>query len=102
MLIPLLLAGTSIVADDLVWQDNPRAWHQQLARIVDVRFNSFGKFASFARQSKTAGVSALMLEPASAGAHDARPHPRSASGGAGERHDLPDEVQGNLKSTFDG
>ena len=47
--------------DGLAFDDNPRAWHQQLARIVDVRFNTFAHFAGFARDAKKAGVSALML-----------------------------------------
>ena len=48
-------------ADDLVWRDDPRAWHQQMARIVDHRFSTFGELRRFALDAKKAGVSALML-----------------------------------------
>lgn len=47
--------------NDLVWENNPRQWHQQTARTVDHRFSTFDEFASFARNSKKAGVSVLML-----------------------------------------
>lgn len=47
--------------DDLVWRNDPRQWHQQLARIVDHRFLSFEALEAFAVQAKQAGVSALML-----------------------------------------
>lgn len=46
---------------DLVWREDPRAWHQQLARIVDYRFDSFTNLKNFARTQKKAGVGALML-----------------------------------------
>ena len=45
--------------DDLQWTDDPSAWHQQLARIVDHRFVSFARLQQFARDAKKAGVSAL-------------------------------------------
>ena len=47
--------------DDLVWVNSPRAWHQQLARIIDHRFTDFDTMKSFALDAKKAGVSALML-----------------------------------------
>lgn len=46
---------------DLVWTDDPGAWHQQLARIVDHRFTTLDELETFADDSKRAGVSALML-----------------------------------------
>lgn len=42
---------------DLQWVDDPRAWHQSLARIVDFRFSTFAEFAEFAPAAKRAGVS---------------------------------------------
>ena len=59
----LLLAPifSSSVGADLVWRDAPRAWHQQLARIVDHRFSTFDELLTFARKAKKAGVSAIML-----------------------------------------
>ena len=51
----------STADDDLAWQDNPRAWHQQTARIKDHRFLDFPTMRDFARQQKAAGVSVLML-----------------------------------------
>eukprot|EP00900_Chrysochromulina_parva_P027378 jgi/Chrpa1/9274/Chrysochromulina_OHIO_Genome00018311-RA len=46
---------------DLSWVDDPRAWHQSLARIVDHRFSTFDELYRFATDAKKAGVSALML-----------------------------------------
>ena len=46
---------------DLVWKNDPRQWHQQLARIVDHRFSTFDAFESYAVKAKKAGASALML-----------------------------------------
>ena len=46
---------------DLVWRANPRAWHQQIARIVDHRFTTFDELARFSRDAKRAGVSVVML-----------------------------------------
>ena len=34
--------------DDLVWRNNPKAWHQQTARTIDHRFTSFDELAAFA------------------------------------------------------
>ena len=47
--------------DDLAWHNNPRQWHQQLARIIDHRFRTFRDLEAFALNAKQAGVSALML-----------------------------------------
>ena len=58
----LLAVGARAANDsDLVWRDNPRAWHQQIARIVDHRFTTFPELLSFARDAKQAGASVLML-----------------------------------------
>ena len=46
---------------DLQWRDDPGAWHQQLARIVDHRFTTLDQLELFAAEAKLAGVSALML-----------------------------------------
>ena len=46
---------------DLVWRDDPGAWHQQTARIIDHRFTTFDTMAQFAMNAKKAGVSVLML-----------------------------------------
>jgi len=46
---------------DLLWKEDPRQWHQQLARIIDHRFSTFEEFRAFAQNAKQAGVSALML-----------------------------------------
>jgi hypothetical protein len=46
---------------DIAWKDDPSAWHQSLARIVDHRFITFAELLKFARGAKRAGVSALML-----------------------------------------
>lgn len=46
---------------DLIWRNDPGAWHQQIARIVDHRFTTFEDMARFALEAKRAGVSALML-----------------------------------------
>ena len=46
---------------DLVWQQNPRQWHQQTARIIDHRFSTFPVLRDFAVKARKAGVSALML-----------------------------------------
>lgn len=48
-------------ATDLDWKDDPSGWHQELSRIVDHRFTDFDTLADFARDSKQAGVGALML-----------------------------------------
>jgi hypothetical protein len=55
------LAAVGQLDDDLLWRDDPRAWHQQLARIVDHRFSTLDELVRFAREAKKAGVSALML-----------------------------------------
>ena len=47
--------------DDIVWANNPKQWHQQMARTVSHRFQSFDEFKSFARAAKQAGISSLML-----------------------------------------
>ena len=47
--------------EDLIWKDDPGAWHQQLARIKDHRFSTFAELRRFALDAKRAGVSALML-----------------------------------------
>ena len=47
--------------DDLAWRNNPKQWHQQLARIVDHRFLNFQTLEKFAIDAKQAGVGALML-----------------------------------------
>ena len=58
----LLAVGARAANDsDLVWRDNPRAWHQQIARIVDHRFTTFDELARFSRDAKRAGVSVVML-----------------------------------------
>ena len=58
----LLAVGARAANDsDLVWRDNPRAWHQQIARIVDHRFTTLAELRHFALNAKKAGVSALML-----------------------------------------
>ena len=46
---------------DLVWRDDPRQWHQQIARIVDHRFTNFEAMRAFATNAKRAGVSVVML-----------------------------------------
>ena len=46
---------------DIVWQDAPGAWHQQVARIVDHRFKTFDKMYKFVMDAKRAGVGAVML-----------------------------------------
>jgi hypothetical protein len=46
---------------DLVWQNDPRQWHQQTVRIIDHRFSTFDAFKTFGTNAKKAGVSALML-----------------------------------------
>ena len=63
LVLALALTATVVAEDssDLVWQDVPNAWHQQLARIVDHRFSTFDALLRFARGAKKAGVSALML-----------------------------------------
>jgi hypothetical protein len=48
-------------ADDLIWRNNPKQWHQQMARTVSHKFQTFDDFKSFARKAKQAGVSSLML-----------------------------------------
>ena len=48
-------AGTSNNTD-LVWFDDPSAWHQQLARIVDHRFSTFKELKEFAQKAKVAGL----------------------------------------------
>ncbi len=48
--------------DDLVWKDNPKAWHQQIARTIDHQFSTLEELESFALDAKRAGVSVLMLE----------------------------------------
>ena len=47
--------------DDLIWKENPKAWHQQMARTVDHRFTTFAELEEFALNAKKAGVSNLML-----------------------------------------
>ena len=47
----LLAVGMS-ADSDLVWRDNPRAWHQQIARIVDHRFTAFDELARAARRGR--------------------------------------------------
>eukprot|EP01047_Picozoa_sp_COSAG01_P024676 COSAG01_NODE_1532_length_10007_cov_4.889842_1_plen_1018_part_00 len=46
---------------DLVWRNDPRQWHQQIARIVDHRFTKFSVMREFAINAKRAGVAVLML-----------------------------------------
>ena len=66
-LLPLVPPAAAVRArlkvddDDLVWNEDPRAWHQQSARTVLHRFSTFQNFQQFARESKQAGVSMLML-----------------------------------------
>eukprot|EP00040_Diaphanoeca_grandis_P020945 m.111402 g.111402 ORF g.111402 m.111402 type:complete len:772 (+) comp28119_c0_seq1:329-2644(+) len=55
------VSETYLAKTDLVWTDNPKQWHQQLARIVDHRFTTFSELKSFALRAKQAGISALML-----------------------------------------
>lgn len=38
--------------DDLRWRNDPRQWHQQMARIVDHRFLTFDGFGAFATDAK--------------------------------------------------
>jgi len=61
VLIVTTIASAARPSSDLAWVDEPRAWHQQLARIVDHRFLTFDRLESFARKAKLAGVSVLML-----------------------------------------
>eukprot|EP01043_Picozoa_sp_COSAG02_P000275 COSAG02_NODE_5_length_66751_cov_63.939148_21_plen_479_part_00 len=64
MLLPpaaAVRARLKVDDDDLVWNEDPRAWHQQSARTVLHRFSTFQNFQQFARESKQAGVSMLML-----------------------------------------
>ena len=42
------LSNSNSLDSDLFWEDYPRAWHQQLARIVDHRFTTFNELRSFA------------------------------------------------------
>lgn len=51
----------TLYAADLEWVEDPRQWHQQVARIVDHRFKSFTETASFVANAKKAGVGAVML-----------------------------------------
>ena len=60
-MLSVLIAVAAAATDDLIWRDDPRAWHQQLARIVDHRFSTFNELRRFALDAKKAGVSALML-----------------------------------------
>ena len=46
---------------DLLWREVPHAWHQQIARIVDHKFQNFSEFAKFSRIAKQAGVSVVNL-----------------------------------------
>jgi len=48
--------------NDLMWRNNPKAWHQQTARTIDHQFTSLKELAAFAKAAKRAGVSTLMLE----------------------------------------
>lgn len=52
---------TDVDQDDFAWQNNPLQWHQQAARIVDVRFSTMDNLEVFAKNAKQAGVSVLML-----------------------------------------
>ena len=54
-------APTAQADADLVWRDDPRQWHQQIARIVDHRFTTFDAMRAFATNAKRAGVSVVML-----------------------------------------
>ena len=54
-------SASPLADDDLRWINTPRAWHQQTARTIDHRFLDFPTLLTFARQSKLAGVSNLML-----------------------------------------
>lgn len=56
---PLSVASKPMSDLDLVWRDEPNAWHQQLARIVDHRFSTLDELQRFALAAKRAGVSAL-------------------------------------------
>ena len=42
--------------DDLRWRNDPRQWHQQMARIVDHRFLTFDLFEAFATDAKKVPV----------------------------------------------
>eukprot|EP00039_Didymoeca_costata_P024595 m.10794 g.10794 ORF g.10794 m.10794 type:complete len:91 (+) comp4319_c0_seq2:121-393(+) len=61
--IVLLVAALSEATgkSDLEWRETPRAWHQQLSRIVDHRFTTLEALEKFALHAKAAGVSAVML-----------------------------------------
>ena len=58
LLVPALIA---VADEDLRWTNNPKQWHQQTARTVDHRFSTLAELRTFARGSKQAGVSTLML-----------------------------------------
>ena len=49
------------IVTDLVWKEDPGAWHQQAARIVDHRFTTLADLKVFALDAQKAGVSVLML-----------------------------------------
>jgi len=57
----LVRDGCTVDETDLAWNEEPNAWHQQAARIVDHRFTTLPELRVFAMNAKKAGVSVLML-----------------------------------------
>jgi hypothetical protein len=55
------LHSPQLYKQDLVWKNDPRQWHQQVARIVDHRFSTFDAFEEYATKAKQGGAGALML-----------------------------------------
>eukprot|EP01049_Picozoa_sp_SAG25_P001222 SAG25_NODE_50_length_18801_cov_117.737729_2_plen_829_part_00 len=47
--------------EDLVWKQQPQAWHQQAIRIVDHPFTNLAELHRFGMQAKKAGVSVVEL-----------------------------------------
>jgi hypothetical protein len=45
-LVGALLVASAAARDDLAWENNPKQWHQQMARIVDHRFTTFDELVS--------------------------------------------------------
>jgi len=73
--------------NDIAWSEDPKAWHQQMARVVDHQYSSFEGLKSAAEAAKKAGVSVLML----VGAHKIDACPGGWYGGL----QLCDDINGD-------